>query len=119
VSAETFDRGDRARALPSRAQLLVLVAAAEERELTPGETRLLCRGVGHMAAQLEALRGERDVAVRERLKAQSEAGSPLLVACRYCGAEVGVRCVSVSGVPLAAPHTARLHALRRRLEAAS
>lgn len=130
MSAETFSGNDRARTLPSRAQLLTLVECAEQRALSSGEAYLLRLGVTHLASQLEqaggrlqALRDERDAAVRERdtvrSRAQVEAGSPLLVSCGYCGAAAGVCCVSVSGVPLAAPHTARLHALRRRLEVAS
>jgi hypothetical protein len=117
VSAKTFSRDDRARAVPSRAQLLVLVAAEKERELTPGETRLLCRGVEHLSAQLEVLRDERDAAVRERDEAQAGAGSPLSVPCGYCRAPIGRRCVAkVGGTVLVTPHTARLHALRSRAE---
>jgi hypothetical protein len=121
VSGGTFPVGNRAQTqLPSRAQLLVLVAAVEGRELTPSEPRLLGQGVKRLMARLDALRNERDTAVRARDEALRQAGSPLMVSCGYCKAPVGRRCVSKSdGTVVLTPHTARLHALSRRLEVAS
>lgn len=111
--SRTFDSGDRARAtLPSRAQLLLLVECAEQRELTSGEAYLLRLGVTHLASQVDAAAAERDAVVRD--------DSPLSVRCGYCKAPVGRSCVSrTAGAPLLTPHTARLDALRRRLEMAS
>jgi polyribonucleotide nucleotidyltransferase len=113
VSSKTFTSPDRAPAVPSRAQLTVLVECLGERELTPNEAALLQAGVEQLVA-------ERDDAVRQRDEALAEAASALQVSCRYCKAPIGRRCVSKSdGTVVLIPHTARLDSLRRRLEVAS
>lgn len=80
-------------------------------------------GIAHLVAQVaEAGRallvviGERDQARVERDAARREVAdcSATVVACRYCGARAGSRCVAVEGssVPQTA-HTARLDAASR------
>jgi hypothetical protein len=103
--------------LPSPEQLLNLVhRAGAGRALTPDEAELLHSGVQHLLRQVVGAGATVRQLEAELYSVRLELAkfSPLVVSCRFCGAEAGQRCRSVRGqFPPRTPHTARLHAAAR------
>lgn len=106
--------------LPTKEQMLLLLDRAERHALTPREAHLLRLGVTHLAAQLASAGGRIGKLTAELVQARRErdealrqvvASSPLVAACPFCRAAVGVACRSMRGLePPRTPHTARIRA---------